>query len=152
MLIGGTLFNLLLLRQCLPASIFIWSPLVYLMIWKMKQRKRSECRIRRGPGSFELIVQRKELSGKKKQPKRLRKNGRQAWWDSMRGTHQEQICEKLMKFRLDYKKLMDQNSRSGSDRHPSSAWFKWVSPNITIGGRLKRKPHKRPEFHFILVK
>lgn len=66
MLIGGTLFNLLLLRQCPPASIFIWSPLVYLMIWKMKQKKRSECRIRRGPGSFELIVQWKELSGKKK--------------------------------------------------------------------------------------
>lgn len=46
------------------------------------------------------------------------------------------ICEKLKKMKQDWKKPLDHNSRSRSDRctNLSSAWFEWFYRTLTCGG------------------
>lgn len=46
------------------------------------------------------------------------------------------ICEKLKKIKQDWKKPLDHNSRSRSDRctNLSSAWFEWFYRTLTCGG------------------
>lgn len=68
----------------------------------------------------------------------------------MSGTHQEQICQKLMKFRAYCMKVMDQNSRSGSDCHPSSVWFQLVFGETAVGVEAQTIQMTRDPF--LLVK